>query len=72
MMNDTPVFDAVRIDSVTGEKSWTGQVGTRRAISRDGLAIDPKSLTYCPHQWIDDRGYVDLALARRHPIPVAV
>jgi hypothetical protein len=35
------------------------------------MVIDPNhnSELYCPHQWIDDRGYVDLELSRKHLYP---
>jgi hypothetical protein len=67
MKNDVAVYDALRFDSDAGETVWTGRMGTRDAILRDGFTIDPASLSYCPHEWLDDRGYVDLELARKHP-----
>jgi hypothetical protein len=67
--NDTEVFDAMRVDVMTGETEWTKRTGTRDAIHRDGFVIDPISQKYCPREWIDDRGYVDLELSRRHPYP---
>ncbi|MBR0828177.1 hypothetical protein JQ596_21810 [Bradyrhizobium manausense] len=70
MTNDTAVFDALCFDPQLGEKVSTGRMGTRQAIARDGLDIDADTLAYCPHEWIDASGYVDLELARkyRHPI----
>lgn len=65
--NDTEVFDAMRFDRVTGDMVWTGQVGTREAIRREKLAVDPVSWMFCPHQWLNDRGFLDLELSRRHP-----
>ena len=69
MTNDKEVFDAMRIDTLTGQREWTGRAGTREAIRRDGLVIDPISQLYCPHEWVDGSGYVDLDLARKHPYP---
>jgi hypothetical protein len=66
MTNDTAVFDAVRLNIRTGSEVWTGKVGTPEAIRRDGLLIGGE-LRYCPHEWIDKRGYVDPALAEKHP-----
>ena len=51
---------------------WVGQMGTREAIRRDGLEIDPASLAYCPHEWINDEGYVDIDLVRKFPSLVAL
>jgi hypothetical protein len=48
---------------------WTGLTGTRTALKRDGHAIYPKATAYCPVEWIDERGYLDAQLARRHPRP---
>ena len=59
--NDTEVFDAMRFDAVTGDMVWTGRVGTREAIRREKLAIDPGSWNFCPHEWLDERGFVDRA-----------
>lgn len=67
MTNDTAVFDTMRIDPTTGEREWTGRMGTRAAITRDGLEIDLASLCYCPHQWLNSSGYVDLELVRKFP-----
>jgi hypothetical protein len=72
MKNDTPVFDAMRFDANAGENVWTGFTGTREAIQRDGFAIDKNSLSYCPHEWLNSRGYIELELVRKHPHPVAV
>jgi len=65
--NDTEVFDAMRFDVVSGDMIWTGRVGTREAIRRAKLAIDPGSWNFCPHQWLDDRGFVDRELSRKYP-----
>jgi len=46
---------------------WSGRAGTREAIGRDRYSTEGMSLRYCPHEWIDDSGHVDLALTRRHP-----
>lgn len=71
MTNDTAVFDAIHLDAKSGEKEWDGRLGTREAIMRDGLAIDRASLAYCPHEWINSAGYVDLDLVRKFPLPLA-
>jgi hypothetical protein len=65
--NDTEVFDAMRFDVVSGDMVWTGHVGTREAIRRERLAIDPGSWSFCPHQWLDEQGFVDRELSRKHP-----
>jgi len=65
MRNDVAVYDALRFDS-DAERSWTGRLGTREAIQRDKLTFDPVSRSYCPHEWLDEYGYVDLDLARKH------
>ena len=67
MTNDTAVFDAMFFDVAKGENVWTGLTGTREAIRRDGYCTDPLSLKFCPHQWIDSRGYVDQDLAQNEP-----
>ncbi|MCG2633183.1 hypothetical protein L6654_42470 [Bradyrhizobium sp. WYCCWR 13023] len=72
MRNDTAVFDAIRLDADHGEKNWVGQMGTREAIARDRLEIDPASLAYCPHEWINHEGYVDIELVRKYPLLVAL
>ena len=56
MKNDTAVFAAMRFDALAGKNVWTGLTGTRQAIRRDGYCIDPLSLNFCPHQWIDSQG----------------
>ncbi len=66
MSNDTVVFDAVRFNIRTGNEVWTGRIGTPEAIRRDGLLIGG-DLRYCPHEWLDSRGYVDPELAQRYP-----
>jgi hypothetical protein len=63
--NDIAVFDALRFDARSGDRVATGRIGTREAIIRDGLLIDPLSIGYCPHEWIDGSGYVDPELARK-------
>jgi hypothetical protein len=72
MKNDTPVFDAMRFDANVGQDVWTGFTGTREAIQRDGFAIDKASLSYCPHEWLNSRGYIELELVRKHSHHVAV
>ncbi|MGA7808509.1 hypothetical protein [Bradyrhizobium sp.] len=72
MTHDTAIFDAMRFDMTSGENVWTGQMGTRQAILRDGYRVDTVSLCYCPHEWIDDRGYVDPELVRKHPLLIAI
>lgn len=72
MTNDTAVFDAMRLDPNSGEREWAGRLGTREAIFRDGLAPDPASLAYCPHEWIDSAGYVDLDLVQKFPLMLAL
>lgn len=67
MTNDAAVFDAMRFDVSAGENVWTGLIGTREAIRRDGYCIDPLSLKFCPHEWIDSRGYVDQDWTRDAP-----
>jgi hypothetical protein len=67
--NDTEVFDAMRFDVVSGDMVWTGREGTREAIRREKLAVDQLSWKSCPHQWLDERGFVDRELSRKHPQP---
>jgi hypothetical protein len=67
MKNDTAVFAAMRFDPQTGQSVWVGLTGTRQAIRRDGYCIDPMSLNFCPHEWIDSRGYLDLEFVRDAP-----
>jgi hypothetical protein len=64
MTNDAAVFDAMRFDASAGENVWTGLTGTREAIRRDGYCVDPISLRFCPHEWVDSQGYVDQDLAQ--------
>lgn len=71
MTNDTAVFDAMRRDPDNGERVWAG-LGTREAIRRDGLEIDAASLAFCPHEWINSIGYVDLELVRKFPLFLAL
>jgi hypothetical protein len=68
MKNDTAVFAAMLFDPQTGENVWVGLTGTREAIQRDGYSINPISLNFCPHEWIDSSGYVDLDLAGNAPL----
>ena len=69
MLNFIEVFDVVHADPATGRSVWTGLTGTRTALKRDGHTVDPKAMAYCPIHWIDERGYLDAELARRHPRP---
>ena len=66
MMNDTEIFDEMRFDVRAGKNVWTGRTGTREAIHRDGHTIDPASQAFCPHEWLDERGYIDIYLALKH------
>jgi hypothetical protein len=68
MKNDTAVFAAMRFDSNIGGNVWTGLRGTREALLRDGFSIDPIAMVFCPHEWIDSKGYVDLDLAQSTPL----
>jgi hypothetical protein len=43
MTNDTQVFYAMRVNSVTGRTEPIGRAGTVEAIRRDGFQIDPMS-----------------------------
>jgi hypothetical protein len=72
MVNDTPVYDAVRLDPISGEKIGAGRIGKREAIQRDGLDLDRASLAYCPHEWIGSDGYVDLEPMRKFTSMFAV
>jgi hypothetical protein len=67
MPNDTAVFDAMHFDVASGTNVWTGLTGTREALRRDGYCIDPISLGFCPHEWVNGRGYVDKKLAHDAP-----
>lgn len=69
MLNFIAVFDVIRVDPTTGHAVWTGLTGTRSALERDGFTIDPKSMSYCPRDWLDEHGYLDAELARKHPRP---
>jgi hypothetical protein len=64
MKNDTAVFAAMYFDASAGKNVWTGLTGTRQAIRRDGYCVDPMSFSFCPHEWIDSRGYVDMEFVR--------
>jgi len=66
MRNDIAVYDALRFDPDAHEAVWTGRMGTRAAILRDGFSLDPASLSSCPHEWLDEHGYIDLELARKY------
>ncbi|MCK1608150.1 hypothetical protein IVA77_38055 [Bradyrhizobium sp. 136] len=70
--NDTAVFDALRLDPNSGLAEWAGRLGTREAIRRDGLEIGAASLAFCPHEWIDSAGHVDLELVRQFPLMLSV
>lgn len=72
MTNDTAVFDAMRPDPLDGDKQSEGRLETRAAITRDGLALDPTSMAYCPRRWIDSQGYVDIELVRKFPRMLAL
>jgi len=67
MLNYIEVFDVIQVDPTTGREIWTGLTGTRSAVARDGYMIDPAATVYCPREWLDERGYLDAALARKHP-----
>jgi hypothetical protein len=69
MLNFIEVSDIMHVEPATGASVWTGLTGTRTALERDGHLIDPKAMAYCPADWIDERGYLDAELARRHPRP---
>jgi hypothetical protein len=67
MTNDTAVFDAMRFEVSSGANVWTGLTGTREALRRDGYSIDPISLRFCPHEWVDSQGYVDKKMTHDAP-----
>jgi hypothetical protein len=70
MTDYTQVFYAMRVNSVTGQTEPIGRAGTVEAIRRDDFQIDPVSeKNYCPHEWLDERGYIDLERARKHLSP---
>lgn len=69
MLNVIEVFDVMHVDPTTERTVWTGLTGTRAALMRDGHIIDLKSMSYCPRDWLDEHGYVDVNLARTHPRP---
>jgi len=69
MLNFIQVFDVIDVDPGSGKAVSTGVTGTRTALERDGFAFDPDVATCCPADWIDERGYLDAELARRHPRP---
>ena len=72
MTNDVAVYDAICPDPANGEDAWIDRMGTREAIVRNGLTIDPHSLAFCPHEWIDESGYVNLKLVQQSPRPFSV
>jgi hypothetical protein len=67
MPNVIEVFDVILRDPATGRSVWAGLTGTRTALKRDRHALDPKAMTYCPAEWIDERGYLNTDLVRQHP-----
>jgi len=69
MLNFIEVFDVIHVDPATGRSVWTGLTGTRTALRRDGHVVETQAMAYCPIEWIDERGYLDSALARQHPRP---
>ena len=72
MTNDTPVYDAVQFGPDSENQGAIGRIGTREAIRRDGLQFDAASRAFCPHEWIDSSGYVDLELVRKFPLMLAL
>ncbi|MDA9437831.1 hypothetical protein XH98_01610 [Bradyrhizobium sp. CCBAU 51745] len=69
MLNFIEVFDVMEVNPISREAVWIGLTGTRTALQRDGFMIDPKAGAFCPADWLDERGYLDAELARRHPRP---
>lgn len=61
----------MRPDPKNGEREWAGRMGTRDAIRRDGLEIDTASVAFCPLEWINSAGYVDIELVRKFPLMLA-
>jgi len=59
----------MNVDQDTGHAVWSGLTGTRSALQRDGLTIDPKASALCPREWLDELGYLDAELARQNPRP---
>jgi hypothetical protein len=72
MTNDTEVFYGKRFDRQVMDYVSTGdpRMGTREAIHRSGMIIDPMSQAFCPHEWLDENGYVDPTLAAKRAEPV--
>lgn len=66
MLNVVEVFDVMQLDAISGDAVWIGQTGTRAALMRDGFVIDPKAMAYCRREWLNDRGYLEVELARKH------
>ncbi|MDA9490720.1 hypothetical protein [Bradyrhizobium sp. CCBAU 11361] len=71
MLNFIEVFDVMDVEPATGSSVWSGLTGTRAALERDGHMIDPKAMSYCPIEWLDERGYLDAERASRHPRPTS-
>jgi len=72
MLKFIEVFDVIEVDPTSGKTVWTGVTGTRAALQRDGFMIAPKASAYCQTDWLDERGYLDVELARRHPRPWSI
>ncbi|QPF88903.1 hypothetical protein [Bradyrhizobium commune] len=71
MLDMVEVFDVLQADQ-SGKAVWTGLTGTRTALLRDGYVVDPTAMAYCPREWVDERGYLDADLARKHPRPWSI
>ncbi|MCG2645794.1 MULTISPECIES: hypothetical protein [Bradyrhizobium] len=63
MTNDAAMCDALCGGPNDGSREWLGRMGTRRAIKRNGLTVDPVSSAYCLREWLSESGYVDI-----HPV----
>lgn len=73
MTNDTAVFEPMRFDPASGENESEGRRGTRDAmIRRDGMEIDAACHAFCPYEWVNSSGYVDLDLVRKFPLMLAL
>jgi hypothetical protein len=55
------------LDVSTGENAWTGLTGTPEAIRRDDYNIDPISLKFCLHAWINGDGLLIRIWLRTRP-----
>jgi hypothetical protein len=66
--NDTEVFYEVRLDPLTGEQIYTDRTGSRQAIRKSGRKTDPMSRNFCPHQWLDEDGFMNQELANQYPL----